>query len=78
MPQVSNSFVIVTTFKVAASNPDFCVAFKFKTYNVWFPALQTNPIFIHGVSAEILAKISIQQMIILQNCFQVQVPEDSP
>jgi hypothetical protein len=79
MPQVSsNNFASVTTFQVAASNSYFFVAFKFQTSNVWFPALQIHPISIHGAPAEILENFSIQQMIVLQKCFQVQVPEDSP
>jgi hypothetical protein len=78
MPQVSNTFSIVTIFQVAASNSYFFVAFKFQTSNVWFPALQMNPISIHVAPAEILENFSIHQMIVLQKFFQVQVPEDSP
>jgi hypothetical protein len=79
MPQVSsNNFAIVSTFQVDASNSYFFVAFNFQTSNVWFPALRIHPISIHGAPAEILENFTIQQMIVLQKCFQVQVPEDSP
>jgi hypothetical protein len=79
MPQVrSNNFAIVTTIQVAGSNSYLFVAFKFKTSNVWCPALRIHPISIHGGPAEILENFSIQQMIALQKCFQVKIPEDSP
>jgi hypothetical protein len=79
MPQVSNNmFSIASTFQVAASNSYFFVAFKFQTSNVWFPSLRMHPISIHGAPAEILENFSIQKMSVLQKCFQVQVPEDSP
>jgi hypothetical protein len=72
MSQVSsNDFAIVTTFQVAASNSYLFVAFKFQTPNAWFPTLQIHPISIHGAPAEIFENL-------LQKCFQMQVPEDSP